>query len=358
MENQSLRRLRRQLDYGKRARGGEGMAELYQWLGRILLDDGLVYSLEERALAFEIAACERLAELWPELHLAEPESLVVSGPLDRLLLYRQLLSGRYPPPRRAALYRLLHARYPRYADWIESRAAASDGTSGLEASGCLLLLEQFLAGLEALEALPEELGSADLALRAELTRLQEEERRRGTEISTLHRDLEFAEDRAERAHQRLRLLDEEARQLRRDLREFRENGEKLRTERRTRIESVRQSSQSQRDLARLQADYARLEQRLQSMAQRLAAAEQRPGGSPEVGELRVTVGALRRLEPGQVLGLAAIPTGEELSQIRRRFAAVFHPDRVNGLPPWVRILCDEILGAVNEACDRAEADQG
>lgn len=334
------------------------MAELYQWLGRILLDEGLIYSLAEQALAFEIAACERLAELWPELHLAEAVPLVISGPLDRLLLYRQLLSGRYPPPRRAALYQLLRSRYPRHAAWIESRAAASDGASGLDAAGSLLLLEQFLTGLSSLEALPEELGSVDLELRAELSRLQEEQRGRETEISSLRGDLEFAEDRAERAHQRLRLLDEEVRQLRRDLRESRENGEKLRTERRTRIESVRQSSQSQRDLARLQADYARLEERLQLMAQRLAAAEQRSGSSTESGELRVTVRALRRLEPAQVLGLASVPTEEELGRIRRRFAAVFHPDRVNGLPSWVRVLCDEVLSAVNEACDRAADGRG
>jgi hypothetical protein len=252
----------------------------------------------------------------------------------------------------------LRSCYRRHTDWVEARAATRDEVSGLDASGCLVLLDRFLGGLTALEALPEELGAANPELRAELAQLQEAQRQHGAEVAALHRDLEFAEDRAERAHQRLRLLEEEARQLRHDLRESRENGEKLRTERRTRIESMRQSSQSQRDLARLQADYARLEQRLQGMAQRLAAAEQRPGGSPEVGELRVTVGALRRLEPSQVLGLATTPTDEELSQIRRRFAAVFHPDRVNGLPPWVRILCDEILGAVNEACDRAEADQG
>jgi hypothetical protein len=59
-ESQSARSLRRYLDYGKRLRSGTGLDELSQWLGKILLDDGSVYDLSDRSMAFEIAACERI----------------------------------------------------------------------------------------------------------------------------------------------------------------------------------------------------------------------------------------------------------------------------------------------------------
>ena len=87
------------------------------------------------------------------------------------------------------------------------------------------------------------------------------------------------------------------------------------------------------------------------MAGRLMQAEQRileAGG----GELHIDLPGLRKLGPGKVLGVEGRVTEEDLGKIRRRFAAVFHSDRANQLPVWVRVLCDEVLGVVNEACDR------
>lgn len=356
VENQSVRHLRRQLEYGRRVRRQQGLAELYQWVGRILLDDGTTYHLEERAAAFEIAALERLAGLWPELCLSNPLAAIITGPVDRLLLYRQVLSDHYPLGVRAGLYQLLVSRYGQHGDWVRARAGSPDAAAALVDSGCDALLQRFLGALTAVEPLPEPLGATlGSPPRGEADGLHEELRQRQAETVELRRELEFAEDRAERAHRRLRRLEPELRQARQELREARQNEERWREERHTRIESLRQSTQSQRDLARLQADYARLEQRLQRMAARLAAA-QHAVAPPAPAELRVTVAALRRLSPAQVLGLSEPVAADQLGRVRRRFAAVFHPDRATGLPGWVRRLCDEVLGVVNEACDRAASE--
>ena len=134
-------------------------------------------------------------------------------------------------------------------------------------------------------------------------------------------------------------------------REARENGEKLRSERRTRIKSERQSTETARELEQLKREYVKLDRRLQQMARRLVQAEGgKAGGGP--AELRVELAGLRQLGAGKVLGIEAEVTADELGRIRRRFAAVFHPDRVNQLPTWVQVLCDEVLVVVNEACDR------
>ena len=83
-EAQGLRSLRRYLDYGKRAKSSQGLGELYHWLGKILLDDGRVYNLEERAMACESTACERLASQWTQL----------SGPVPAVFLLQCLSQQR------------------------------------------------------------------------------------------------------------------------------------------------------------------------------------------------------------------------------------------------------------------------
>jgi len=66
------------------------------------------------------------------------------------------------------------------------------------------------------------------------------------------------------------------------------------------------------------------------------------------------LGAIRQLSLIQLLGVeGASLNAEELGQIRRRFASALHPDRARGLPPWTTTLFAEIMGIVNEACDRA-----
>ena len=42
LESQNLRAVKRNLDFEKRIKSSEGLAELRQWLGKILFDDGAV----------------------------------------------------------------------------------------------------------------------------------------------------------------------------------------------------------------------------------------------------------------------------------------------------------------------------
>jgi len=345
VEAQSPRALRRFLDYGKRLESGQGLGEFHRWLGRILLDDTQVYTLEDWALAFEIAACERLAGQWEELEAATPALVAFTGPADKATLYRQILAEGSGLERRAAFLKVLESRYKKSWEWIRQRAGTQ--AQGGNAAGDRLL-EEFLARLEAIAPLaPEGIpGSQAQALE----QLQQETRAREAALGELRQDLEFAEDRARRAHQKLRQLEEEAKQLRRQLREARENGEKLREERSRRIQLDRQAAEATGELERLRQECVRLDRRLRQMAQRLAQAE---GHRQEAqAASRIEVPQLRRLDVQQILGVEGPLSEEELSQVRRRFAAALHSDRVGQLPAWVGELFDEILSAVNEACDR------
>ena len=143
-------------------------------------------------------------------------------------------------------------------------------------------------------------------------------------------------------------MEELEKQLGKQLRDARENGEKLRVERSRRIKIERQANQASRELENLRAEYVKLDQRLQQMAHRLALVEDN-----RVAAI-IDLSGMRRLEPAQVLGIQEPLTEREISQIRRQFAQVFHPDRVKRLPAWVGKLFDELLGLVNGACDRVK----
>jgi hypothetical protein len=146
----------------------------------------------------------------------------------------------------------------------------------------------------------------------------------------------------------------ELQQLRTQWQETRDSGEKLRVERSRRIKLDRQSAEATRELERLRQEYVKLDRRLQQMGQRLASAEQQRAADQTRLASRIDLGALRQLGPRQVLGVEEGTGGEELGQVRRRFAVAFHSDRVNQLPPWVGRLFDDVLGVVNEACDRMD----
>ena len=88
VEAQSLRHLRRYLDYGKRARKGSGLTELHRWVGRILLDREAIYDLQDKASAFEIGACEWLAAHWDEVSHPEQSSYEARRPQIYQRLYQ------------------------------------------------------------------------------------------------------------------------------------------------------------------------------------------------------------------------------------------------------------------------------
>ena len=323
------------------------MGELYQWIGKILLDDDQVYTLVDRSLAFEIAASERIADQWVELQASSAEVVIVSGPVDKTLFYRQILSPACSPGQRAAFVELLASRYKKSWSWINERAATRGEQGGYHASGSAQLFDEFLSKLEQMDPLPVGSKGKSAPSKQELEQAREKASERDAEVVELRQDLDFAEDRASRAHQRLREVEKVENQLRKQLRDAKENGEKLRVERSRRIKLERQANEANRELERLRGEYVKLDQRLQQMARRLAEAEERRASTA------IDLSALRRLEVKQVLGVEGPLTGGEIGQIRRQFATVFHSDRVKRLPAWVGRLFDELLGVVNEACDRA-----
>jgi hypothetical protein len=348
LESQSPRQLRRFLDYGKRLKRGDAPDEFFQWLGKILLDDK-VYDFSERAMAFEIGAGERVVELWGQLETARPVHLFIAEPVDRLSIYQGIIDEVAPWEHRAAFWRLLSERYGKHWSWIEEIRSARDrvDTDFLTSSGGRLFAE-FTLRIQEANPSTRDVFSGD---RTELAKAEEQVQRDAQTIKALVGDLEFAEDRAQRAHGRLKIQDEEIHRLRRQVAEERENGEKLRSERRTRIYSQRQSNQSQKDLEHLRREYVKLDARLQDMAKRLALSEQLRLQEARQWDLEF----IRQLSVHQLLGLEGDAlSAEELGQIRRRFAGVLHPDRMRGLPPWVTSLFAEIMGIINEACDRVK----
>ena len=338
-----MRTLKRFLDYGKRVRRGQGLDELGQWVGRILLDEGPAYSLEDMACAFEIAALEAVAAGWPHLVAASADPVVVAGPIDRTLLYRQILAPEVADGRRRAFLDLLAARTKGHWAWIRDRAATSAGDEiqgdGIQVGG---LFAEFLLHLSQID--PLDLGHATTA--AEVEELRHQVASRRTEAAKLREYLEESRDRVEASHQRVAALDEETKRLREALREETDNAEKLRAERSRRIRSERGASESSRDLAKLKREYLRLEQRLQQMAQRVSVAESHQAGPTD------WLDSLRSRAAEEILGLQNPVTEDKLVQARRRLAATFHPDRLGHHPAWVAELFAQLLGLVNDACDR------
>jgi hypothetical protein len=336
VEGQSLRHLRRYLDYGKRARQGEGLTELHQWLGRILLDREQVYGLQDKASAFEIGACEWLAMHWDELNHPGAGVVTVAGTVDKVLLIRLIVDASTAADR-AALATLFAERYARTWSWVRERAVQLiDADDDIEASAkpATILFTRFLAHLQNLEPTS---GTAASEAERRLVEATEREDR-------LRREVTATTERADRAAARVESLQEELAGLRRSVRDERENGDKLREERSRRIRIERQSRDLAQELDRLKSEYLKLDARMREAAQR------ETGGAP-VGNL-AELAQLAQMDPGRLLGLPANATDADLAQSRRRFAAAFHSDRASQLPVWVGELFDQLLGVVNAACDR------
>lgn len=347
-ESHSPRQLRRYLDYNKRLKRGDASEEFFQWLSKILLDEQ-VYDLSERSQALEIAFAERIAEQWGALEAAVPVHLFVADPVDRLVIYLGIIDEEATWEQRAAFWRLLADRYAKHWQWIEDICRIRDEALvefSTTAGGRL-----FVEYCNRLREAEPSLGLISSGDSRDLTQIEEQAERDAAAIRVLEGDLEFAEDRAQRAHTRLKKQDEEIQRLRRQVAEERENGEKLRSERRTRISTQRQSTQSQKDLEHLRREYVKLDARLQDMAKRLAHSEQlRMQNSG-----RWDLGSVRKLDLNQLLGVEGQSlNAEQLGQIRRRFASALHPDRARGLPVWTTALFAEIMGIINEACDRVK----
>lgn len=352
LEKQTLRSLRRFHDYGKRLESGQGLEELYQLIGKILLDDGNIYGLEDKALAFEVAVCEHMASCWHrEVELGDELAFII-GPLNKARLYRQLLSLNTSPSRRGALIEILSQKYKKQLDWIRSsvllRADKEKAIPNLDERW----FKAFLATLDACEPMLIDEATEQELLKKKNAELFAELEEKKADLQELDKDLVFAEDRSVRAHRRLRQEEQEGAQLKKQLRQERENGEQLRQERSRRIKLGRQATEVQKELDQIRLEYAKMDKRLQQMAQRLVAAEQQCDLERQQSVHRVDLERLRNLSAEKILGVTSNQEHATIGDTRRRFAAVFHSDRVNQLPLWVQVLFDEILSVVNEACDR------
>ncbi len=348
MESQSPRQLRRYLDFEKKVKRGEVDTDFRHWISKIALDDG-IYALPERAMAFEIVLCEVVVDLWPELAHAVPAHLFIAPKVSRLTLYLGILNEELTWSQRSAYWNLLSQEYGKHWGWIRDVHQAYDEQlqkSGFSESGGGRLLIEFCDQLRVVMREDEDLG---LGSAAEINRLREQIDASREALKVMEVDLEFAEDRADRAHARIKKLDEEIQGIRRQLVDERENGEKLRSERRSRIANQRASSQAQKELEILRGELVRAQERLQDMAQRLALSEQRrmQGGA------RWNMDYLQKMNAVELLGIEAGTNAEvDLGKTRRRFASALHPDRVRDLPAWTGALFSEIMRMVNEACDR------
>ena len=345
IENQSPRQLRKYLNYGKKVKRGEVDDDFCQWLVRIITDNE-VYEQEERALAFELAVWEFLVDIWETLGQASLVRLFIPGKVDRLTLYLGVLDESQSWEERAAHWHLLREEYPKHWSWLRqvheegiiNSAKLSESATG----------QIFLAYCEQLRSeIGIELGSSGSANR-EVQRLECEVKNGVETLKAMEKDLEFAEDRAERAHVRIRRMDEEMGQVRRQLKEERGNGDKLRSERKIRISSQRELRQAQKELEALRREYIKMQDRLRDMAGRLSLAE-RVRSQPVN---RWSLDALRSMGQGELLGIREGLKAEDLGRVRRRFASALHPDRVQDLPDWTEALFSEVMGIINKACDR------
>lgn len=347
IEKQSLRALKRFQEYGRWAETDAGLEGVLELAAKILLD-AQIYELEERTLAFEMLACEALA-CRSDLPESPASGLVVvlGGRGDKLSLYRQLLQSHRDKQQEAACLQVFTDHYRRHWEWIEERHQHRLGTQG--EGPWLGLLQRFCELLNEID--PLQPVSAD---GAEANRWRKQAEEQHAELETLKHDLEFAEDRAERAHRRIKKQESEMQDLRRQVREERENGEKLRQERSRRIKLDRSASENQREIDSLKQEYFKLERRLQVMSQRLAASQQQlqqNQGTPEGG---AEWQFIRALPPEELLGFEDL-SQSQISQARRRFAVLLHPDRMSAMPPWTRQHFAALLGVINEACDRCLA---
>ena len=282
VEQQEMRSLRKFLDYDKRIKSG-GLTELSQWIGKILLDDGQVYSLEEMALAFEIGAAEHIAVLWDQLEAGPADPTVIAGAVDKAFLLRQMTSPLHSLGQKAAFFQHFRSHYKKQATWMRERSRATDRNDesefspfSIEAAG-MQLFSQFLEKLEDLSPLPHTGIGAGAPVLEELDKLRAQAESREAKLAEVASDLEFAEDRDRRAHLRLREVEESEKRLGKQLREARADADNIREERSRRIKLERELAETTREAERLREEYVKQEGRLHQMAHRLADAEkQRP----------------------------------------------------------------------------------
>ena len=343
IEDHTLRQLKRFLSYEKDVKSGKLSNDFAIRLSKTVftMQDERLYSLMERGNALELVFCELMIGQWEILEAERPNDVFYPKLPSRLKLYLKITDSKRPKRERAAHLLVLKEMYKKHASWFrEISAIRVSGEFNGSDDNYKGTLNQVMDLIR--DAHPEFVDVEETVGIAVLNRLRAEHEK---VLKQFEADLEFAEDRAERAHARLRKSDEERTTVSRQLIEQRENGDKLRQERSDRIGAQRKLKELQRAFELLQLDHIKLEGRLREMAIVLAKNE---SNSATVWDLD----AIRAMPADELLGLdPANFSGEALAISRRRFANALHPDRVRGLPLWVEKLFAELMKLVNEASD-------
>lgn len=334
VESQTPRRLRGFRNYGERVRSNSGLPELRQWLGRILLDSSEVYSLKDKAQAFEICACESLAEQWPRLQTVAGRPISVLGTVDKTLLLAMAMHSNNDDAKKATYVGELSRRYIKTWKWIASRAQVQPERSDER------FVNEPLAGefINHLCHLSPEM--AGLTESDELGQIREELAKQERAADELTEEMRASSERAHKSQQRALELEAELKEVRKQLSGEEDAHERLRAERNKRISLERQARDAEKELQSLRQECVKLDRRLRGMS---------GNWSDSVGIVPLE---LRGMRAEHVLGLGSDHSDRDIGEVRRRFANAFHSDRVSQLPAWVGAVFDELMGFVNETCDR------
>ena len=340
IEGQTLRQLKRFFLYEKLVKSGTLPCDFSTRLSRVLLDEKS-YSVTERGNALELIFCEIMNDQWDILQAENPDDVFYPKTPSRLQFYLKITDFKRSTRERASHLFAFMQIYKKHAAWFreigEFRASDKIGRTEANSGDALKQVMDLIRKVHPDFVEMEE--TVNMSIVEELRGKHEKA------VRQFEADLEFAEDRAERAHARLRRSEEERATFGRQLKTERENGEKLRQERSDRIGAQRKALELQRAIEVLQRDHVKLERRLREMAVVLAKNES--NNAPVWN-----IDALRAMSSEQLLGInPANVSGEVIDASRRRFASALHPDRVRGLPSWTEKLFAELMKLVNEASD-------
>lgn len=340
IEGQTLRQLKRFFSYEKLVKSGTLPGDFPTRLSRALLDEK-AYSVTERGNALELIFCEIMNDQWAILQAENPDDVFYPKTPSKLQLYLKITDFKRSKRERASHLFVFMQSYKKHEAWFREIGAfrASDQVGRAEANSGDALKHV----MDLIRKVHPDFVEVEETVSVSIVEDLRREHERA--IRQFEADLEFAEDRAERAHARLRRSDEERATFGRQLKTERENGEKLRQERSDRIGAQRKALELQRAIEILQRDHVKLERRLREMAVVLARNESNHAPVWNID-------ALRALSSEQLLGIdPANVSGETIDAARRRFASALHPDRVRGLPSWTEKLFAELMKLVNEASD-------
>tara|TARA_B100000686_G_C16749300_1_gene951452 strand:+ start:1027 stop:2100 length:1074 start_codon:yes stop_codon:yes gene_type:complete len=338
VEVQTPRTLRRYQDYGKRVRTLSGLQELRRWLLRVLLDES-VYSLQDKALAFEIEACEIIAEKLPSM-TSSASTVTVIGPVDKVFLFVALMDADADEGLKLSCAMELEKRYRKTWKWILFRSQARLERTVEESAEQMArdsISMEFVGRLK--QIVPEFDGMVG---GKDVEKLKEEVMKQECAANELVEEMRVLAARAHKSQARVLTMETELKGMRQKLRDVGDLEGRLRAERSKRILLEREARDTDKELVRLRQECLKLDRRLRDVFDQ--------GGTDLFFDGMIPV-RLKQMLPEQVLGLEGNPGDQEIGEIRRRFAVALHSDRTSQLPGWVTAVFDDLMAFVNEKCD-------